>query len=145
MATFKLPPGLKAGWHEVRLQVRGSRSSEALRIAVDLPLYAEAIRITTAADGTTWKADELDLTRGTTLALWVAGLPESADRMSLRARVDGRSAEISYVEPEGTGETRQVNVMMPLESMPRERRTECRVEIALGGARAECRVQRLVR
>ena len=135
MATFKLPPGLQPGWHEVRLRVRGSRLSEPMRIAVDLPLYTEAIRITTAADGVTWEKGLINLTRGTTLALWVAGLPESADRMSLRAHVNGRQVEISYVELPSQAEARQVNIIMPHLS-----RGDCTVGIALGEAKAECRV-----
>jgi tRNA (mo5U34)-methyltransferase len=138
MATFKLPPGLEPGWHEVRLRARGSRLSEPLRIAVDLPLHTDEIRITTIADGATWKSEEIDLSRGTTLAIWVAGLPESADRMSLRARVDGRAVEISYVQPTGVSEARQVNLVMP-----REGGFEYAVEVALGAARAECRVRRV--
>jgi len=138
MATFMLPPGLEPGWHDVRLRVRGSRLSDPKRIAVDLPLFTENIRITTAADGATWRTDEVDLSRGTTLAIWVAGLPESADRMSLRARVDGRSVDISYVEPESDRETRQVNVIMPAAGPG-----ECIVEIAMGGAKAEWRIRRI--
>ena len=136
MATFKLPPGLPAGWHEVRLRVRGSRLSDPVRIAVDMPLYTEAMRVTTVADGANWKPNEIDLKLGTTLAVWVAGLPESADRMSLRAWVDGRAAEISYVAPQNGEEARQVNVVMP----PRAA-VQCLVEVAMGAARAECRVR----
>jgi tRNA (mo5U34)-methyltransferase len=138
MATFKLPPGLERGWHEVRLRVRGSRLSEPIRIAVDLPLQSDELRITTVGDGATWKPDQIDLKLGTTLALWVAGLPESADRMSLRAKIDGRPVEISYVEPHGGGEPRQVNVIVPVRGDG-----ESVVEIALGGAKAEYCVRRI--
>jgi tRNA (mo5U34)-methyltransferase len=131
MATFKLPPGLKAGWHEVRLQVRGSRLSEAVRIAVDLPRITEGIRITAVLDGNTWTADEIDLSRGTVLSVWLAGLPESADRSKLCAKVGRKVVEISYVEPHGIGETRQVNLVIPP-----DRKGECPVEISLGAAKA---------
>jgi tRNA (mo5U34)-methyltransferase len=135
MVTFKLPPGLEAGWHEVRLRVKGSRLSTPVRIAVDLPLSTEAIRIATLADGATWKDNQVDLRVGNTLALWVIGLPESADRRSIRARVNGRPAEVSFVEPPGPV-ARQVNVLLPSDSPE-----ETTVEIIMGTAKADARVR----
>jgi len=138
MATFRLPPGLEPGWHDVRLRVKGSRLSQPVRIAVDLPLATNAIRITTVADGATWKEDEIDLSIGTTLAVWVAGLPESADRRCIYARIDGRSADVTYVEPPGQTEARQVNVMMPKQGPE-----EAAIEISMGTAKADARVRRV--
>lgn len=135
MVTFKLPPGLEAGWHEVQLRVKGSRLSAPVRIAVDLPLWTEAIQIATMADGATWKENQVDLSRGNTLALWVIGLPESADRRSIHARVNGRPAEVGFVEPPGPT-ARQVNVLMPADS-----REESTVEVIMGAARVEARVR----
>jgi hypothetical protein len=137
MATFKLPPGLKSGWHEVRLRVRGSRLSEPVRIAVDMPRSTDGIRISGVFDGCTWKPDELDLSRGNILSVWLAGLPESADRSRLWAKVDRQVVEIDYVEPH-TGDTRQVNLVIPP-----DRRGDCRVEIGLGVAKATGRVRLL--
>ena len=136
MATFKLPPGLEPGWHEVRLRVRGSRLSAPARIAVDLPLGKDGIRITTVADGATWKTDEIDLSLGTTLVLWVTGLPVSAERRNIRAKADGRVIEVSYVEPPGASEARQVNVVVPIRGSG-----ESTVEIAIGTVKAEARVR----
>ncbi|HEY3841563.1 MAG TPA: hypothetical protein VGL72_33565, partial [Bryobacteraceae bacterium] len=138
MATFRLPPGLERGWHEVRVRARGSRLSDPLRIAVDIPMESNEIRIATLADGATWKAGEIDLNQGSTLALWVAGLPESADRMSLRAKVDGQPVEVRYVEAESGKETRQVNIIMPQDG-----NGESSVEVAMGNARAEGTVRRI--
>ena len=112
--------------------------SEPLRIAVDMSLYTEAIRITTAADGATWNPDEINPSLGTTLVLWIAGLPESADRMSLRAQVDGRAVEISYVEAARGDEPRQVNLVMPAQGGEC-----CTVAIALGNAKTERRIRRV--
>ena len=136
IATFKLPPGLTPGWHQVRVRVQGTRLSEAVKIAVDLPLATEAIHVTSIADGATWKPDEIDLRHGTTLALWIKGLPESADRMSLRAAIDRRAAEISYVEPAGEHESRQVNLVVPQRGSG-----EATVEVGMGTASVECRVR----
>jgi tRNA (mo5U34)-methyltransferase len=136
MATFKLPPGLEPGWHEVRLRVKGSRLSTPLRIAVDLPLATNEIGITTVADGTTWKEDEIDLSAGTTLAVWATGLPENADRRCIYARVDGRAVDVSYVEPPGESKARQVNIVMPTQGGG-----VANVEISMGTAKADVRIR----
>jgi tRNA (mo5U34)-methyltransferase len=136
IATFRLPPGLEPGWHEVRLRVRGSRLSTPVRIAVDLSLATEEIRITSVADGTTWKKDEIDLATGNTLAVWVTGLPESTDRRCIYARVDGRPVEVSFVEPPGETTVRQVNIVMPSKGP-----SESTIEVAMGTAKADARVR----
>ena len=138
MATFRLPPGLDPGWHEVRVRVRGTRLSEAKQIAVDMELYTPEIRITGAQDGATWRPDEIDLREGTTLAIWVGGLPQSVDRRVLRAKVDGRAAEISYVEAYRGDGPRQVNVIMPPLGPG-----ESIVEIGLGAASDQRRIRRI--
>jgi tRNA (mo5U34)-methyltransferase len=136
MATFKLPPGLEPGWHEVRLRVKGSRLSAPVRIAVDLPLATNEIRITTVADGATWQENQIDLSVGTTLALWVTGLPQGAHPRCIYAKVDGRPVEVSYVEPPGDSEARQVNIVMP-----KPGRDESTVEITMGSAKTDARVR----
>ena len=136
MTSFKLPPGLGPGWHEVRLRVRGSRLSAPIPIAVDLPLATDEIRITTVADGATWKPDEIDLSVGTTLALWITGLPESADRRCIHAKVDGKTVEVSYVEAPREGEARQVNIVMP-----KHGGGESTIEIEMDHARTQGRVR----
>ncbi len=69
LATFKLPPGLAPGWHDVRLRTEGSLFSEPARIAVDTPAVAKELRIETVADGHTWARGEV-----------TSGLPELLDR-----------------------------------------------------------------
>jgi tRNA (mo5U34)-methyltransferase len=138
MTTFKLPPGLPPGWHEVRVRVRGSRLSEPLPIAVDLPVTAECLRITAAVDGATWKDNEVDLSRGNIVAVWVSGIPDNADHRCVRAKVDRRPAEITYIGPAGVGDSRQVNVVVPSDGG-----TEYAVEIAFGGAKASYQIRRV--
>ncbi len=138
MVTFRLPPGLEPGWHEVRLRVRGSRLSAPVKIAVDLSLATDEIRITTVADGATWKKDEIDFSAGNTLAVWVAGLPESTDRRCICASVDGLPVEVSFVEPPGDLNVRQVNLVM-LQDGP----DEATIEIAMGAAKAGAHVRRI--
>jgi tRNA (mo5U34)-methyltransferase len=138
MVTFKLPPGLEPGWHEVRVRVRGSRLSDAVKVAVDVPVTERGLRITAAIDSTTWKPEEIDLSRGAILALWVAGLPAEFDIRSLRAKVDRRPVEVTYVEAKTDGDTRQVNIVIPQDAGE-----ECAIEIALGSAKALYQVHRV--
>lgn len=135
LTTFKLPPGLDPGWHEVRLHVKGSRVSAPLKIAVDLPLPAANIVITAAADGVTWKPDEIDLSVGTMMSLSVKGLPDSADRRCFSARVDRQLTPITYIGPVQDGE-RQMNVVMPALSTG-----DSIIEITIGSAKAQRRIR----
>ncbi len=111
--NFKLPPGVTPGWHEVRVRVQGSRPGDAARIAVDIPVdLAAPLEITGLADGTTWTADRLDLHHGGALSLWVAGLPENADRNNIHVTLNGTRLPLEFVAPPGT-EARQLNVRVP--------------------------------
>src|SRR5581483_6869843 len=112
-AQFRLPPGLDAGWREVRLRVGESGVSNAVAIAVDMPLGEPRLKIRGVSDGTTWKRDEIDFRHGDHLSLWIAGLPANADRNNLRVSVGGEAAEVVWVERSGSGRERQVNVLAP--------------------------------
>ena len=113
---FRLPPGLAAGWHDVRVRVRGSRPSNAKAIAVDIPLTDVDVRFEGVQDGATWRPNELDFSQGRSLSMWLSGLPANADKGNLRVFVDELRAEVSYIE-EGTGK-RQVNVQVPAQLAP---------------------------
>ncbi len=109
--VFKLPPGLTPGWHDVRVRLRDSRPSNALRIAVDMPLESGPIRIAGVCDGTTWTPNEIDLGRGDALSIWIQGLPENADRNNVRVYLADVRLEVMYIEPAGTNGPRQLNVI----------------------------------
>ncbi|MGP0072893.1 MAG: DUF1698 domain-containing protein [Bryobacteraceae bacterium] len=112
--NFKLPPGLTAGWHEVRMRIGESSAGSPQRIAVDVPLVAGEIQIHGVSDGTTWQPDQLDLSRGEMLSFWASGLPENVDCSNLCVLLDGRRLTVTYVQAaEGA---RQVNVKVPRES-----------------------------
>src|SRR6185295_7603522 len=53
-ANFRIPPGTPQGWNEVRLRLKNSRFGNALRIAVDVPVAAESIRVTGVRDADSW-------------------------------------------------------------------------------------------
>jgi tRNA (mo5U34)-methyltransferase len=116
-ANFKLPPGLTPGWHEVSLRIGASHPGSAQRIAVDLPLVADDVRIEGVSDGTTWERNQLNLSRGHILSLWASGLPENVDPTNLSVTLDGRNLTVTYIEAATIGgdraAARQINVEVP--------------------------------
>jgi tRNA (mo5U34)-methyltransferase len=99
--NFVLPPGLRPGWHPVRLG-----DSNALEIALDVPLEVESLEIDAAADSVSWDKGCVSLGRGF-LSLWVKGLPRNADVHNVKARVAGERQPVTFVGPEG-----QVNLRL---------------------------------
>jgi tRNA (mo5U34)-methyltransferase len=131
-ANFRLPPGIDAGWHDVRMRVRDSARSNPRRVAVDVPLRAEHLEITGLCDGASWTPNLLS---GGVLCLWVGGLPENADRHNVRVTVAGRRARTDYVEAPKGGLPRQVNVTAPAARPPG--RATVVVECGEAASRAE--------
>jgi tRNA (mo5U34)-methyltransferase len=112
-ATFKLPPGLKPGWHDVTIRTGSSGRSNARPIAVDMPAVSGSVAIRSLCDGKTWKPDEIDLSQGDSIAMWVAGLPENADKSNVRVFLDGKRIATLFVERPNEKEARQVNAALP--------------------------------
>jgi tRNA (mo5U34)-methyltransferase len=109
MANFRVPPGLDAGWHEVRLRLATSGFGKSYRIAVDLPLKVSDLAVKGACDGETWRAGEVRA--GSFVSCWVAGLPENADRANTKVELNGRALRVEFVGPsEGLV---QVNAAVP--------------------------------
>ena len=115
--VFKLPPGLKPGIHDVRVRVPGSAPGKARPIAIDMPAPDTSARLSSACDGITWAPDQIDLSKGDTLTVWVEGLPPNADHNNVKLRLGNTPLRISYVEPAAGEARRQINVQVPL-SMP---------------------------
>jgi tRNA (mo5U34)-methyltransferase len=111
-ANFKLPPGLAPGWHDVKVAVAGSPFSAPLRIAVDLPVGADALEIETVCDATTWERNRVDLSRGYAITLWMFGLPENADRANVRVHLGDLRLQLLFVGG------RQINALIPDEVKP---------------------------
>jgi tRNA (mo5U34)-methyltransferase len=114
-ANFKLPPMDHAGWHEVRVRLRDSQPSNAAVIAVDVPVDAAKARLASVCDAATWKAGELDTSKGLFLAFWLEGLPENADLDNVRATLGSQMLHVVYLESsEGKppGDGRQVNARL---------------------------------
>ena len=106
LVQFKLPPGLSAGWHEVRLLASGRHASNAVRIAVDMECMVTRLSIGGVCDGVTWEprlSSEF-------LSLWVEGLPENADIANVTVALDGRRQLVEFAGTLGEKGVRQVNV-----------------------------------
>lgn len=136
-ANFKLPPGLEAGWQPAEVRVRGSAPSNAIKVAVDVPVPEQQATITSVADGTTWAPGQLQVGAGRTLCLWVSGLPPNADQNTIQVLIDQARVPVAYVEyldPSGSQEVpRQVNVVVP-EEVPLGRTN---VHVVLGSHTSE--------
>jgi tRNA (mo5U34)-methyltransferase len=110
-ANFHLPPGLEAGWQEVRVRLAGGEFSAPLRIAVDIPEKAEAIELKAVSDGITWKVGEIS--RGGHAIFWVRGLPGNSDRFNVRPYAGEIRLKLEYLgEADGDG-YRQINTRLP--------------------------------
>jgi len=97
--NFKLPPLPGPGWHEVRVRLEGGRRSNALRIALDMPLKVKWVRLGNVCDGATWKPAEWDTSKGSAISFWLHGLPENADLKNVKATLAGRPLRLLYLEP----------------------------------------------
>jgi tRNA (mo5U34)-methyltransferase len=108
--NFKLPPGLSPGWHEVRLRTPDAESN-AVEVAVDVPLRAESLRVASVADGVDWQPCRVSLKNGFA-SLWVEGLPRNADRSNVRVSIAGRRHFPTFVGTPGADGATQVNVRL---------------------------------
>ena len=111
--TYKLPPGLKPGWHSVHLRVNNSPRSNGVAIATDLPVTTDSIAIHSYFDASTWQAGQIDLRAGSALTLWIEGLPQNADRNNVEVYLANQRIPVNFVEPGSTPVPRQVNAILP--------------------------------
>ncbi len=120
LATCKLPPGLKAQWHDVRVRVANSAFSNAIRIPVDLsleqrrqgeavPLSAQ-IQIILVTDGKTWDRWKVKTGADSCLSIWARGISEEAQ---ISVRVEWANLSAIYVSAPDNEGTRQINAMLP--------------------------------
>jgi tRNA (mo5U34)-methyltransferase len=93
-ANFRLPPGLDPGWRPVRLRTASSGPSNAVEIAVDVPLPPSHLKVVSQSGD----------------SLWIEGLPDNADRANLEILADGVPIEVTYVQRRGPTTPRQVNL-----------------------------------
>ena len=118
--NFRLPPGLEPGWQEVRVRTANSLYSNAVRVAVDMPARAEQLAITNACDANTWELFTLERGNPAALSVWVAGLPENADRHNVRLRLGKAELRIEHVAPPEGNKPRQINAELKRPPEPGE-------------------------
>jgi len=118
LVNFKLPPGLKSGWHQVALRVRNSETSNALRIGIDHPEPGneernERLRIVVVADNATWERNAVRLGQNSAIAVWIQGLSGPQRRTDVELRLSGTSLPALFVsEPDAEGLV-QINAALP--------------------------------
>lgn len=133
-ASFRIPPGLDAGWHPVRVRTANSRFSRSVRIAIDVPATAEAIRVDGACDSETWRPGEVASGANRFLSIWAQGLPVNADRGNLRVTLGGKRLAVEGCAADAKDPSLiQVNVRMP-DGFPRGR---YELIVELSGVRSE--------
>jgi len=119
-ASCKLPPGLSASWHDVRLRVAESAWSGPVRIGVDLSDDARwawraeltsDLKMAKVADGKTFEDLRIRVGEGSAISIWVAGLPDDARVDELRIRLNG--SDLPAVWLAGIEAKRQVNALLP--------------------------------
>ncbi len=79
MVTVRLPPGLAAGRHQIRLKIGAAAWSEPTAFHVDLPGTVVRQTIREIQDGVTWVRGEVDWRNGGWLTVWAEGLSAEAD------------------------------------------------------------------
>ena len=108
-----MAPGLQPGWQQVRVRTANSRYSNAVSVAVDMPALCEHVTIIQACDANTHQRFELERRDKATLSIWVAGLPDNADRHNVRVRLGRTDLRIEHVAPpQGKDRPRQINAAL---------------------------------
>ncbi len=127
--VFKLPLGLQAGWPEVRLRVRDSAYSNAIKLGLDVSREQRRQRtlaspnspgfeINEAMDGKTWERNVIRKRQHAWISVWVRGLPSGASKPEICVRFDGYDLPTEYLgNPDADGLT-QVNALIPFGIAP---------------------------
>ena len=111
----KLPPGLGAGPHDVRIRTVDSQFSALVSISVDLqqqPLDLGRLKIVGATDAETFDEYQVWLGKETWASLWVEGVPESVGRDGVKVRLGEAALPVSYLGPIDKNGYRQINVRL---------------------------------
>ena len=116
--NFRLPPGLDAGYHDVRVRTKRSLYSAPARIAIDVPPGSDGLVITGVCDGKTWKRDEVRVADEGVVSIWVEGLPENADVANTEVLLGVRRLRVDCLVREGPGLAVQVNAILPGDCAP---------------------------
>jgi tRNA (mo5U34)-methyltransferase len=113
MANFRLPPGLKNGWNDVRLRLSDTTFGRTLRIAVDMPpLNVLHLVVKNVCDGLTWRDSEISVNPKGVLSCWVKGLPENADGANVGVRLGTTKLGVEHIGDPDLDGYRQINAVV---------------------------------
>ena len=113
LGNFRLPPGLKPGWNDVRLRFADSDFGQTLRIAVDMPAMPGSVILVGACDAGTFQVNTIAVGESGHVSAWVQGLPENSDRENVRVLLDARRLTVDYVGDQDGDGNRQINAVVP--------------------------------
>lgn len=109
LANFRVPPGLESGWKPIRLRFDDSVFSDAMRIAVDIPVSVDDIVLKGVYDGRTWEAGQVRAGEQAFVSCWVKGLPENCDRANVRAYLGETRLVVEWIGEADAEGFRQIN------------------------------------
>jgi tRNA (mo5U34)-methyltransferase len=89
LVNFRLPPGLTAGVHTVRVKIEDSLWSERGDFFVDLAPISNDLRLVSVQDGTSWQTGSVDWANGGWATAWVSGLSAEADAGNVELTISG--------------------------------------------------------
>ena len=113
-ATFRLPPGLDAGWHPVRLRLADTGFSNELRIAVDIAAERPGrIIVKDVCDGKSWERGQVSIATGGFVSCWASGLPENRSALDVRLLLGEIPLQITWLGPTESGGFCQINAKAP--------------------------------
>ena len=119
LAVCKLPPGLDAEWHALRLRVRKSQWSNAVRIPVDVAAAdpggggSQQLQVDLVTDGKTWDRWRVKVGAGSCLSLWARGVPDGCDMKGVLVLLNGMNLPAIYVSSVDAEGLKQVNATLP--------------------------------
>jgi tRNA (mo5U34)-methyltransferase len=119
LAVCKLPPGLDAQWHALRLRVRKSQWSNSVRIPVDVPVEDQGgagspqLNVELVTDGKTWDRWRVKVGAGSCLSLWARGIPDGCDMQQVLVLLNGINLPAVYVSAADAEGLKQVNATLP--------------------------------
>jgi tRNA (mo5U34)-methyltransferase len=119
LAVCKLPPGLDAQWHALRLRVRKSQWSNTVRVPVDVAVEdqggtgSEQLEVNVVTDGKTWERGRIKVGAGSCLSLWARGVPDGCDVQEVLVLLNGMNLPAVYVSAADAKGFKQVNATLP--------------------------------
>ena len=112
VANVRIPPGLSPGPHPVRLRLQDSAFSNVRTIFLDTPLLARQLQIVSLLDGVSWSKNQVSLSTGGFISLWVTGLTADADFISTELYAGIQRIPLTYLGEELANGARQINAQL---------------------------------